>query len=71
MADFHPNPDGEFYTAIPLEVEDCAAIVKVVEGMVTLVVIGSAITATATLTRSEARGVALAALDASQHIEED
>jgi len=29
MADFHPNPDGEFYTAIPLEVEDCAAIVKV------------------------------------------
>jgi hypothetical protein len=71
MANFHRTPNGDGLAAIPLEAEDHAAIVEVKVGMVRLAVVAPVTNVTATLSRSEAREMALAVLGASQQIEED
>jgi hypothetical protein len=66
----HPG-GGDFFVAVPLKTEDHAATVEVVIKMVRLAFLGPVTTHTTTLTRGEARSVALAVMDASQQIEEE
>jgi aminoglycoside/choline kinase family phosphotransferase len=71
MADGHSTPDGGFYAAVPLEAEDCAAFVDIAGRMIKLSFRAPVVTSVATLTRREARGLALTLIDASQQIEEE
>ena len=62
---------GDFFVAVPLETEDHAATIEVAVEMVRLAFLGPVTTHTATLTRGEARSVALAVMDASHQTKEE
>jgi hypothetical protein len=66
----YPGGD-DFFVAVPLETEDHAATVEVAIKMVRLAFLGPVTTHTTSLTRGEARSVALAVMDASQQIEDE
>jgi hypothetical protein len=72
MADSHRTPNGDTFAAIPFEAEGGgAAHGEVVAEIVQLTAITPVLKATTTLTRRETRDLALAMLEASQHITEE
>lgn len=69
MAQQESNQGG-FFTVVPLDTEGCAATVEVRHGQVRLSVADQELDVCVGFTRREARGVALAMVDASQQITE-
>lgn len=63
-----PDPGEGFISTVPFETEGCAAAVEVTAGMVVLRLLVPSTSVAVTLTRREARAMALALIDASQQI---